>query len=79
MNLWLYPGFRDTKVHFEGKYRDVYTIPTANQRHVFNMLGLPYKYKDVQYNLKPKAGEQTGTDIQMSTQEDDGVTQVPNQ
>lgn len=68
-----------TKVHFEGKYRDVYTIPTANQRHVFNMLGLPYKYKDVQYNLKPKTGEQTGTDIQMSTQEDDGVTQVPNQ
>ena len=33
------------KVHFEGKYKDVYTIPTSAQRLVFDIFGLPYTFK----------------------------------
>ena len=33
------------KVHFEGKYKDVYTTPTAAQRLVFDIFGIPYTYK----------------------------------
>jgi transposase len=33
------------KVHFEGKYKDVYTTPTSAQRLVFDLFGLPYTFK----------------------------------
>lgn len=39
-----------TKVHFEHKYKDVYSIPTASQRLVFDLLGLKYTYKGVTHN-----------------------------
>lgn len=32
-------------VHFEGKYKDVYTTPTAGQRLVFDIFGIPYSFK----------------------------------
>jgi len=32
-------------VHFEGKYKDVYTTPTTAQRLVFDIFGIPYIYK----------------------------------
>ena len=47
-----------TRVHFEGKYKDVYTVPTANQRHVFDMLELPYSYKNIVYNQKTRQEKQ---------------------
>ena len=51
-----------TRVHFEGKYKDVYTVPTANQRHVFDMLELTYSYKNTAYNQeKQKAESKTDT------------------
>ena len=33
------------KMHFEGKYKDVYTTPTAAQRLVFDIFGIPYTFK----------------------------------
>jgi len=33
------------KVHFEGKYKDVFTTPTAAQRLVFDFFEIPYKIK----------------------------------
>ena len=33
------------KVHFEGKYKDVYSTPTAAQRLVFDLLGISYTFK----------------------------------
>jgi len=33
------------KVHFEGKYKDVYTTPTSAQRLVFDIFGIHYTYK----------------------------------
>lgn len=33
------------KVHFEGKYKDVYTTPTSAQRLVFDLFGVPYTFK----------------------------------
>ncbi len=33
------------KVHFEGKYKYVYTTPTAAQRLVFDSFGIPYTFK----------------------------------
>jgi transposase len=33
------------RVHFEGKYKDVYSTPTAAQRLVFDLLGIPYTFK----------------------------------
>lgn len=37
------------KVHFEGKYKDVYTTPTSAQQLVFDIFGIPYisKGKDI--------------------------------
>ena len=34
-----------TKVHFANKYKDVYTIPTANQRLAFDLLDIDYQGK----------------------------------
>jgi transposase len=33
------------RVHFEGKYKDVYSTPTAAQRLVFDLLEIPYTFK----------------------------------
>ena len=33
------------KVHFEGKYKDVFTTPTSAQRLVFDIFGIPYTFK----------------------------------
>ena len=33
------------KVHFTGKYKDIFTTPTKTQRLVFDLLGIPYVYK----------------------------------
>lgn len=33
------------KVHFEGKYKDVYTTPTSAQRLVFDLFEIAYTYK----------------------------------
>ena len=34
-----------SRIHFEGKYKDVFTTPTKAQRLVFDLLGIPYVYK----------------------------------
>ena len=36
-----------TKVHFANKYKDVYTVPTANQRLAFDLLDIEYYGKKV--------------------------------
>ncbi|MBZ4652612.1 MAG: Transposase family protein [Proteiniphilum sp.] len=36
---------RYTRVHFEGKYKDVCTTPTSAQRLVFDLLGISYTFK----------------------------------
>lgn len=41
-----------TRVHFDGRYKDVFTIPTASQRLVFDLMGIPYVYKGVEHNSK---------------------------
>jgi transposase len=33
------------KVHFEGKYKDVFTTPTSAQRLVFDIFGISYSFK----------------------------------
>ena len=35
-----------TRIHFENKYKDVYTIPTAAQRDIFDFFELEYCYKN---------------------------------
>jgi len=39
------------KVHFEGKYKDVYSTPTSAQRLVFDLLGIPYTFKGKESTL----------------------------
>ena len=51
-----------TRIHFENKYKDVYTIPTAAQRDIFDFFKLEYCYKGKTVNAKKesvpqKAGE----------------------
>ena len=41
-----------SKVHFEGKYKDVYSVPTSSQRFVFDKLEIPYTYKGKMFNEK---------------------------
>ena len=41
-----------TRIHFENKYRDVYTIPTAAQRDIFDFFQLEYSYKGKKINAK---------------------------
>jgi transposase len=36
------------RVHFEGKYKDVYFTPTAAQRFVFDLLEIPYTFKGME-------------------------------
>lgn len=33
------------RVHFQDKYKDLYTTPTAAQRLVFDIFDIPYSYK----------------------------------
>jgi transposase len=66
-----------TKVHFEGKYKDVYTVPTANQRHVFDMLELPYRYKGVAYNMPPKKESQKVDADHSTTHDNERTDEVP--
>ena len=66
-----------TKVHFEGKYKDVYTVPTANQRHVFDMLELPYRYKGVAYNQPPKKEAQKVDADHSTTHDNESTDEVP--
>lgn len=40
-----------TKIHFEGRYKDVFTVPTAAQRFVFDYLKIPYSYQGVMRNV----------------------------
>ena len=41
-----------TRIHFESKYKDVYSVPTAAQRFVFDYMGIPYYYKGNVRNAK---------------------------
>ena len=44
-----------TRIHFEGRYKDVYTIPTAAQRDIFDFFNLEYYYKEKTVNKKGKS------------------------
>ena len=46
------------RIHFTGKYKDVYTTPTASQRKVFDLLGIKYQFKGKNHN----ADKTNGTD-----------------
>jgi hypothetical protein len=48
-----------TKIHFSGKYKDVFTTATADQRTIFNLLGIKFQYKDKVYNDKKEAPNTT--------------------
>lgn len=39
-----------SRVHFSGKYKDIFTTPTKTQRMVFDLLGIKYVYKGVPQN-----------------------------
>ena len=41
-----------TRIHFENKYRDVYTIPTSAQKDIFDFFHLEYCYKGKKVNAK---------------------------
>ena len=34
-----------SKIHYQGKYRDVYTVPTKAQRMIFDLFGIGYQWK----------------------------------
>lgn len=50
-----------TRVHFDGRYKDVFTVPTASQRFVFDFMGIPYVYKDIEYNTQQKGQTENKT------------------
>jgi hypothetical protein len=41
-----------TRIHFENKYKDVYTIPTSAQRDIFDFFNLEYCHKGRWVNAK---------------------------
>ncbi len=41
-----------TRIHFENKYKDVYTVPTAAQRDIFDFFKLEYSHKGHNVNAK---------------------------
>lgn len=43
-------------VHFSGRYKDVFSTPTAAQRLIFDLLGIQYTFQGKKYNVngKPK-------------------------
>jgi len=44
-----------TRIHFEGKYKDVWSTPTKIQRLIFDKLGIKYEYKGEGSNAEPVA------------------------
>ncbi|MDR1343354.1 MAG: hypothetical protein LBK18_08910 [Prevotellaceae bacterium] len=44
------------KVHFDGKYKDVYTTPTSAQRLAFDIFEILYTFKDK--DSTPKSNEE---------------------
>ena len=34
-----------SRVHFSGRYKDVWTVPTKSQRLIFDLLGIEYHWK----------------------------------
>lgn len=44
-----------SRIHFGGKYNDVYTTPTKAQRTVFDLLGIKYAYKGEELNADSEA------------------------
>ncbi len=44
-----------SRIHFGGKYNDVYTTPTKAQRTVFDLLGIKYAYKGEELIADPEA------------------------
>ncbi len=44
-----------TRIHFKGKYKDVYTVPTASQRFAFDFFNITYSYKGVVHNAASEA------------------------
>lgn len=55
-----------TKVHFENKYKDVYTVPTANQRLAFDLLDIDYHGRKVTKNKDEKTTPED-TDVNPET------------
>lgn len=45
-----------SKVHFSGKYKDIWTVPTKSQRLIFDLLGVEYHWKGMIVN------DETGED-----------------
>jgi transposase len=39
-----------SRVHFEGKSKDVFSVPTSSQRLIFDLLGISYQYKGEKRN-----------------------------
>lgn len=39
-----------SQIHFIGKYKDIYTVPTANQRTIFDLLNISYSFKGKEHN-----------------------------
>ena len=40
-----------SRVHFSGRYKDVHSTPTAAQRLIFDLMGLPYKFQGKMHNV----------------------------
>lgn len=53
-----------TRIHFENKYKDVYTIPTAAQRDIFDFFNLEYCHKGHSINAKQTAARNKQVDSQ---------------
>ncbi len=62
-----------TRIHFEGKYKDVYSVPTASQRFAFDFFNLPYSFKGHSYNEDKGKPQDTPTkEAQTISSEVDG-------
>ncbi len=44
------------KVHFEGKYKDIYTTTTSAQRLIFNIFEITYTFKGIRNNAEKDEG-----------------------
>lgn len=53
-----------TRIHFANKYKDVYTIPTAAQRDIFDFFKLEYCHKGHSVNAKQTAAKNKQGDSQ---------------
>lgn len=40
-----------SRVHFSGRYKDVHSTPTAAQRLIFDLMGLPYQFQGKMHNI----------------------------